>query len=70
MAKITNDIGYIKAGLDENKQQHKDILRLLKEWKAEAESKFANKWVETIIKFILGIVITSIIGAVMLLIIK
>ena len=41
MNTMKNDIGYIKDALDENKEQHKEILEKMEDWIKSSKKEFA-----------------------------
>ena len=70
MNTMKNDIGYIKIALEENKDQHKEMMDKMEAWIACSKKEFAPKWVADAMKFIMGGVSLAILGAIMTLILK
>jgi len=62
MNTMKNDIGYIKEALDENKEQHKDIMEKMEEWIAASKRDFAPKWVADAMKFLMGAIALGVIA--------
>ena len=60
---ISKDIGYIKKALEENKEEHRQILKMLKEAAEENEQRFAYKWVETTMKGFVGTILLAVVMA-------
>ena len=61
MAKLTNDIEYIKESLAGNVKQHEEIMDKMDKWIVSADKKYSPIWVSRVI--IWG---SSIVGASML----
>jgi len=62
MNTMKNDIGYIKEALDENKEQHKDIMEKMEEWIVASKRDFAPKWVADAMKFLMGAIALGVIA--------
>jgi len=54
MNTMKNDIGYIKDALEDNKEQHKEILEKIEGWIKSSKKEFAPKWVADAMKYIIG----------------
>ncbi len=63
MTKLETNIDYIKASLDCNKKEHKELRETIDKFIETSEKKFAPKWVEKVIVWggivTGGVVITS-----------
>ena len=62
MAELKTDIKYIKDGLIDNKNEHKEILDTFKEYVKVADKKYSGKWVENTVKIVGLFIITGVIG--------
>jgi single-stranded DNA-specific DHH superfamily exonuclease len=60
---ISKDIGYIKKALEENKEEHRQILKMLNQATEKNEERYAFKWVEAAMKGFIGIIVTTVIIA-------
>ena len=62
MIQMQTDISYIKKALDENKEEHKEILQKIEGWIQSSKKEFAPKWVGDAMKFIVGAIALAIIA--------
>jgi hypothetical protein len=64
MAELKTDISYIKKSLVENKEEHKEIIKIITDFIEASEVRFASKWVERFLIWAAGIIGVAILGGV------
>jgi hypothetical protein len=64
MAELKTDLKYIKDGLLENKEEHREILKTINDFITASEARFASKWVERFLIWAAGIIGVAILGGV------
>jgi len=70
MQGIKKDIEYIKEALSDNKNEHKEILDRIEKWILASEKRFAPMWTATVLKYVMGIILSAVIVSVLALVLK